>query len=86
MSDTAAEIDARIVSALSRATRIEPERLQASASLRELDVTSLDVVNVLFEVEEEFGVEIPAEAEEGMETVGDVVTRLREAVLAARAG
>lgn len=85
MSD-AAEIDARIVSSLSRATRIEPERLQPDASLRDLDVTSLDVVNVLFEVEEEFGVEIPPEAEEGMETVGDVVTRLREAVLAARSG
>jgi acyl carrier protein len=82
----AAEIDERIVSALSRATRIDPGRLLPGASLRELDVTSLDVVNVLFEVEEEFGVEIPAEAEEGMQTVGDVVARLREAVLAARAG
>jgi acyl carrier protein len=80
------EIDARIVSALSRATRIEPARLEPGASLRELDVTSLDVVNVLFEVEEEFGLEIPAEVEEGLETVGDVVVRLREAVLAARAG
>jgi acyl carrier protein len=44
------------------------------------------VVNVLFEVEEEFGLEIPAEVEEGLETVGVVVVRLREAVLAARAG
>jgi acyl carrier protein len=84
VSDAAAEIDARIVSALSRATRIEPARLLPEASLSELEVTSLDVVNVLFEVEEEFGVEIPSEAEEGMQTVGDVVKRLRDAVLAAR--
>jgi len=82
----AAEIDARILSALSRATRIEPDRLVPDASLSELEVTSLDVVNVLFEVEEEFGVEIPAEAEEGLATVGDVVGRLRAAVLAAQTG
>ena len=41
--------------------------------LNDLDADSLDVVDVVMSLEDEFGIEIPDEAIEGMRLVGDLV-------------
>lgn len=41
--------------------KIEPARLQAETSLDELGLDSLAAVELLFEIEERFGVRVPSE-------------------------
>ncbi len=53
---------------------IDPESLTMETDmLNDLDADSLDVVDVVMSLEDEFGIEIPDEAIEGMRLVGDLV-------------
>ena len=45
---------------------------------RDLGADSLDVVELLMSIEDEFGVEIPDEEIEKLRTVGDVVNYIQE--------
>jgi acyl carrier protein len=51
----------------------EPTALRRDASLEELDVDSLDLVEVAQIVEEEFGVELQGEDVKDLRTVGQVI-------------
>ncbi len=53
---------------------IDPNTLSMETDmLNDLDADSLDVVDVVMSLEDEFGIEIPDEAIEGMRLVGDLV-------------
>ena len=50
---------------------VEPTRVTEAARFKEdLDADSLDLVELVMALEEEFGVEVPEEELEGVETVG----------------
>ncbi|MBQ7859473.1 MAG: acyl carrier protein [Faecalibacterium sp.] len=52
----------------------DPETITMDSDiLNDFDADSLDVVDMIMTLEDEFGIEIPDEAIEGMHTVGDVV-------------
>ena len=54
---------------------VEEEKVTAEASITEdLGADSLDVVDLVMSIEEEFDIEIPAEAVENIKTVGDIVS------------
>jgi acyl carrier protein len=44
----------------------------------ELDIDSLDLVDLVMTVEDEFSLELPDEALEGMKTIGDLVKYIEE--------
>ena len=46
--------------------------------LEDFEADSLDVVDMVMSLEDEFGVEVPDEAVEGLKTVGDVVRYIEE--------
>ena len=53
---------------------IDPESLTMETDmLNDLDADSLDVVDVVMSLEDEFGIEIPDEAIEDIRLVGDLV-------------
>ncbi|OOB77753.1 MAG: acyl carrier protein [Epulopiscium sp. Nuni2H_MBin003] len=53
---------------------IETEEVKMESDLREdLEADSLDVVDIVMSIEEEFDVTVPSEDEESLKTVGDVV-------------
>jgi len=53
---------------------VEEEKVTAEASITEdLGADSLDVVDLVMSIEEEFDIEIPDEAVENIKTVGDIV-------------
>ena len=59
--------------------------MQSSDWLDELGIESLDVVEMIFEIEDRFGVEIPVNANTAgkeFKTVGDVVLLVEELVAA----
>ena len=53
---------------------VEPDKVTTNANIQDdLGADSLDVVDLVMSLEEEFDVEIPDEAVEGIKTVGDIV-------------
>ena len=58
---------------------VEPEKVTAEASfVEDLGADSLDTVELVMAFEEEFGIEIPDEDAESLQTVGDAIRYLRE--------
>jgi acyl carrier protein len=58
---------------------VEPEKVTAEASfVEDLGADSLDTVELVMAFEEEFGIEIPDEDAENLQTVGDAVKYLQE--------
>ncbi len=56
----------------------ENAALNESTHFTELDADSLDVVEIVMAIEDEFGIEISDEAVESVRTVGDVVKVISE--------
>ncbi len=70
---------------IARCGRVERAAVQPDASLADLKIESLSVVEIIFALEEKFGIEIPFEANQQVvkfETVGDVVKAVEELVAA----
>jgi acyl carrier protein len=58
---------------------VEPEKVTLEASfVEDLGADSLDTVELVMAFEEEFGIEIPDEDAEQLQTVGDAVKYLNE--------
>ena len=56
---------------------VEEEKVVAEASITEdLGADSLDMVDLVMSIEEEFDIEVPDEAVENIKTVGDVVANI----------
>ncbi|HHU71293.1 MAG TPA: acyl carrier protein [Clostridiales bacterium] len=52
---------------------VEKEELTEATSLKnDLNADSLDLFQVIMALEEEFGIEIPTEDVEGIDTIGDI--------------
>lgn len=61
-------------------TEIDPEEIGLCSGIRsDLGLNSLVLMNLVVEIEERFGVEIPEEVALDFETVGDVVAFLEAA-------
>ena len=74
-------IEARIIAGLAKIKKTKPETIQKQASLIEdLDIDSLDTLDLIFQLEEEFDIEIPQEDQLQFSTVQDVITYVQERV------
>ena len=64
----------QVIKLISDATKIEIGKIQPDTSfVDDLNLDSLDIVELMMKMEDEFGVEIPEEDAEGLKTVKDVV-------------
>ena len=69
----------RIRELLAEQLDIDAEKITLESDiLEDFEADSLDVVDIVMSLEDEFGVEIPDEAIEGFRTVGDVVRFVEE--------
>jgi acyl carrier protein len=66
------QVQARVVEAIA-SFGPDPEAITLEASFEELDIDSLDLVELAQIVEEEYGVELKSEDMKDMKTVGDAV-------------
>jgi acyl carrier protein len=77
------EIANRCIDIIAKSKSISPDTVTLASTFEELSIDSLDKINISFEVEEAFNVEIPDDALGTIKTVGDMVdgvARLRAAV------
>ena len=69
----------KVINLISDATKIEKAKIQLGTSfVDDLNLDSLDIVELMMKMEDEFGVEIPEEDAEGLKSVQDVVTYLEK--------
>lgn len=52
-------VAARVIAVLARTQKIDPASIDETKSFADLGIDSLDGLRIIFELEEEFGVEIP---------------------------
>lgn len=67
----------KVIKLISEATKIEESKINMETNfVDDLNLDSLDIVELMMKMEDEFGVEIPEEDAEGLKSVKDVVTYL----------
>jgi acyl carrier protein len=77
------DISTRCIEIIAKSKNIPADTITLASTFDELNIDSLDKINISFEVEEAFSIEIPDEALGTLKTVGDMVegvTRLRAAI------
>ncbi len=82
------DIATRCIEIIAKSKSIPPESIKLDSTFEELNIDSLDKINISFEVEEAFSIDIPDDALGNLKTVGDVVNgviMLREKKAAAAA-
>lgn len=69
-----AELEEKLIALMSNELEIPREKITLNATFSDdLEVDSLGVVEMLMALEDEFGIEIPDEEAEGIETVGEAI-------------
>lgn len=80
-----ADLDDRILDIIRKHVPGDERPVSAATQLTELEIESLDLVEIIFEIEDTFDIEIPYNANESedFETVGQIVDRVKAIVAAA---
>jgi acyl carrier protein len=73
MSD---ELTHRVVSCIAESQKIPAEKITLDSTFEELGIDSLDGVNILFALENEFNINIPDEGVQGVRGVRQMVEAL----------
>jgi len=71
--ETTESIAQAIIAFIAAQKTLDPNTISPSSTFDELQMDSLDKINLSFEVEERFGISIPDNALDSLKTVGDVV-------------
>jgi len=64
---------ARVRAMLADQLGIEPEEVKMESTFENLNADSLDIVELVMAIEQEWDMEVPDEAAEAIKTVGDAV-------------
>lgn len=78
------DVTTRIIALIAKQKSIAADSITPESTFDELQVDSLDKINLTFEVEDIFAIEIPDDSLNSLRTVGDVVTGVNS-LLAAKA-
>lgn len=79
------DLEGRLIGMIAASKKMDPGLVVAATTFDSLAIDSLDKINLSFEVEEAFGIEIPDAAIGTIRTVGDMVEGVRGLILAREA-
>ncbi len=72
------DLTAKVIAEIASVKRIPAEKIFIDSTFEELAIDSLDATNLLFALEEEFGVSIPDPEARAIKTVRDAVTQVEK--------
>lgn len=73
------DIQGKIIQLVSDATKTESANIKTETNfIDDLNLDSLDMVELMMKMEDEFGIEIPEDDTEKLKTIGDVVSYLKD--------
>ena len=71
------EMEQKVIKLISEATKVDESKINLDTSFNDdLNLDSLDIVELMMKMEDEFNIEIPEEEAESLKNVRDVVTYL----------
>jgi acyl carrier protein len=72
------EVQDKVIKIVSDATKVDAGNIKAETNfIDDLNLDSLDMVEMMMKMEEEFGVEIPEDKTEDLKTINDVTNFLK---------
>ncbi len=74
------DLSQRVIAVIAATQHIPVEKIAAQSSFEELGIDSLDGINILFALENEFNVNIPDDEAQGIRTVHDAIEGVRKLV------
>ena len=72
----------RVIAVIAKTQHLPPESVTIDSTFEALKIDSLDGINIVFAIEEEFGIEIPDDQAKLIRTVRDVVNGVDRLVAA----
>jgi acyl carrier protein len=79
------QLTERVLSVIAATQRISPEKVTIDSSFQELGIDSMDGINILFALENEFDVTIPDEQAKQIRSIREMVEGIRKLVAEAAA-
>jgi len=67
-----------VFEAIAREQQLSPEDLTLETRLEDLGIDSLRAITILYQLEEQFEIEIPNEVIETIVTIGDIITNINQ--------
>jgi acyl carrier protein len=74
------DLSARVIQVIAHTQRIPAEQVQLDSTFEELKIDSLDGINIIFALENEFGINIPDEGVQNLRSVRQTVEGVRKLV------
>jgi acyl carrier protein len=78
-------VENRVIELIAKEKNLDPADISLDSTLESLGVDSLDAINLVFELEEQYGISIPDEGALGIETVRQIVEGVEGELAAAEA-
>ena len=76
------DVASRIIALIAKSKSIPAESITPESTFDELQIDSLDKINLSFEVEEAFSITIPDESLNSLRTVADVIAGVHDLIAA----
>ena len=73
-------VSERVIRVFAQFKKVEPEEIKLETTFEELGFDSLDGLNLIFELEEEFDVVVPDDKVQSMKSVAEVVEGIEQLV------
>jgi acyl carrier protein len=83
---TDADLAAKVIAVIAKAQRIPAETITLDSTFEELKIDSLDGINIVFAIENEFGIDIPDEGAQNLRSVRETVDGVAKLLAAKAAG
>ena len=78
--EEAPELAARVMGVIANTQKLSPESVTIDKSFEELKIDSLDGINIMFALEEEFNIDIPDEEASKIRTVREMAAGVEKLV------
>jgi acyl carrier protein len=72
------DLGAHVIRVIAETQRIPPDTVTLDSTFEELKIDSLDGINIVFALENEFGINIPDEGVQTMRSVSETVEGVRQ--------
>jgi acyl carrier protein len=72
------DLSSQVIRVIAQTQRIPVETITLESTFEELKIDSLDGINIVFAVENEFGINIPDDAVQNLKSVRDTVEGVRQ--------
>lgn len=69
-------VEQKVIDAVAKVAKRKPAEVRLDSRFEDLGMDSLDKITLLFELEQSFDISIPETEVQGIDTVGDIVTKL----------